>query len=205
MTEPAESRAVECILNADTPHELALLGDAGWVGAEAGRMRFSQELARRIAAARDLGRSLQMLALRDVALPREHYDLLVKHQVSVVRQSRAGASLASLQPQALRHGVWESPPVVELPRQGHWFGKGALAARRAIHKAAALRGMAHVVFDLAAFEKHDFYLQAAENVLRTVARSCGRGVLRAATVRRLAAEWPRLPTTTPARSILRAA
>lgn len=206
-TEPAGSDALARVRETDAGHEPALLGEPTWVGLAAGRTRFAQELARRVEAATNLGITLCTLAVCHARVPREHYDLLVKHGVSVVRQERTGGgrSLAALQPQTLRHGVWEIPSAVTLPDTGAWFGKGSVAGRNAVRKAIALTGLAHITLNLAGLAAHDPRLQAVESVLRCAARAVGRGVLRTATLGRLAHEWLAPQKNAPARSILRVA
>jgi hypothetical protein len=205
--EPAATEVVEEILAAQGPHEIALLGNAAWVGAAAGRPHFAGELARRVTAARAMGLGLRALLLAATRVPREHYDLLIKHQMSVVRQPRATAlrALGDLQPLPLRHGLWESPAACVLPRLGPIWGRGGVLARTAVRKAIASRGVAHVAFDVAALAADDPRMQAVEGLLRYVARSCGRGALRAATLSQLAEDWSRPHAANPARSILRAA
>jgi hypothetical protein len=205
--EPAEAEAVPEILTAQVPHEIALLGNARWVGAAAGRPHFAGELARRVTAARAAGLDIHALLVSQVCVPREHYDLLVKQQLTVVRQPRFGVkrTFADLQPQALRHGLWESPAVCVIPRTAPIWGRGAASARAAVRKAIALQGVAHVAFDAAALAVHDPRLHAAESLLCYVARGCGRGLVRTATLSRSAEEWSQPSAATPARSILRAA
>ncbi len=205
--EPAQSDAIGRIRETGAAHEIALLGESTWVGSEAGRPQFARQLERRMGAACGAGLSLSTLALCGARVPRDHYDLLVKHSVCVVRQSRAGArrALAALQPQSLRHGVWEAPPSATLPQRGAWFGTGAGAGRGAVRKAIAMSGFAQIILDVAGLAERDPRLQAVESVLRYAARAVGRGQLRMESLSRLAAEWMQPLPTTPARSILRAA
>src|SRR5688572_29258321 len=43
VSDPAHSAATSRILRSAVPHELAILGDANWLGQEAGRTRFARE------------------------------------------------------------------------------------------------------------------------------------------------------------------
>src|ERR1044071_511305 len=55
VSDPAHSAATSLILRSAVEHEMAILGDATWVGATAGRTRFARELVRRLAQARATG------------------------------------------------------------------------------------------------------------------------------------------------------
>src|SRR5262245_3172406 len=55
VSDPAFSAAKEAIMQSTLPQEIALLGDATWVGATAGRARFRRELSRRVSAAESQG------------------------------------------------------------------------------------------------------------------------------------------------------
>src|SRR5882757_6958700 len=55
VSDPAHSAATSLILQSAVEHEIAILGDANWVGATAGRTRFARELIRRLAQARATG------------------------------------------------------------------------------------------------------------------------------------------------------
>lgn len=84
VSDPAFSAAREAILQSPLSHEIALLGDATWVGATAGRARFARELTRRMTAAENQGISIQSLILRD-AEPDDNLDLLRMHGISALR------------------------------------------------------------------------------------------------------------------------
>jgi hypothetical protein len=206
VPQPGACEAVELILAAQTPHEIALLGDVAWVGAHAGRTRFALEAARRLAAARDAGLAIRTLVSPHGRIPREHFDLLVRYNVIVVRQSpSAGPGVSEIQPQPLRHGIWQVPPAASLPQPGPWFGKSAWTARRAVRLAMVTGGVVHVTLDAGKLPLEDRRLQAVENLLRCVARGCGCGAIRSATLGRLAEEWSQRRPAVGARSILRAA
>lgn len=211
--DPAKAALRDRILAAEVGHEFAILGDAAWVGATAGRRCFATELAHRTVAARSAGLAIASLVVQDAVVPREHYDLLIKHNITVVRQPRRAANrwLADDQPRPLRHGVWETPPSIVMPRSGAFarhaklWGHGAGAVRSVTQRAVKLSCLAHLALDAGRLTREDPRLQAVENVLRFVARRCGRGALRTATLAPLAREWSSPARTFPARSILRAA
>jgi hypothetical protein len=123
----------------------------------------------------------------------------------MVRQPRAGKSLADFEPRPLRHGVWETPPAAEIPRADAWWGAGAGAAKAAIGAAATSRGVAHVTIDVAAICESDPRLHAVENVLRCIARFCSRGAVSSLTLRALGEQIMQPRQVAASRSILRAA
>jgi hypothetical protein len=182
-------------------------GDEAWVGPTAGRRSFATELSRRTSAARDAGLTVHALATSGSRIPRDHYDLLVKHDIRVVRQPESGAGRRAgpVTPQSLRHGVWEIPPSAVLPRRGAWWGRGVGAARSAVRRIAAGAGIAHVVLDAAGLAIDDPRLHSVENILRLISRRRDAGVIHAATLTPLAEELGRPAASVPTRSILRAA
>jgi hypothetical protein len=207
VAEPADCEATAHILSAHVSHEIAILGDAGWIGEAAGRPAFACNLARRIITAQAAGLAIQVLACRSACVPRTEYDLLVKHNMAVVRQPRrtAGRAIAELQPQPLRHGIWELPSTVEIPQANSWWGAGARAAKNSIARAAAMRGVAHVAIDLASLAACDSRLRAAGAVLQAIAEGCNRGMIQSTTLGELGDRLSRPIQVASARSILRAA
>lgn len=129
---------------------MALLGDASWVGREAGRGRFARELMRRMARARGDGLSMRTLALR-TALPVDHCDLAIKEGIMAARHPSAAEAKRAprLQPQALRFGLWGFPVSMVLPAASRWLpgGGGVRTARFEIDKAIAERGLVHLAID----------------------------------------------------------
>jgi hypothetical protein len=207
IAEPADSEATAQILGAKAPHEIAVLGDAGWIGEAAGRPAFACNLARRTITAQAAGLSVRVLACRNACVPRAEYDLLVKHNIAVVRQPRSPSarSIASFQPEPLRHGIWEIPATVEIPQANAWFGAGAGAAKGALARAAAQRAAAHVAIDLASLAACDSRLHAVRAVLQAVAQGRQRGVLEVMTLGALSEKLSRPKQAVFARSILHAA
>src|SRR5688572_5853890 len=77
--------ATESILAAGCGHEIAVLGEPGWLGPRCGRMPLARELTRRFDTARGAGIAVSTLALRNV----EHVvelDLLLEHGVTALRR-----------------------------------------------------------------------------------------------------------------------
>jgi hypothetical protein len=86
VSDPAFSAAKEAILQSPLAQEIALLGDATWVGATAGRARFARELSRRVTAAQSHDIAIRSLVLRD-AEPDDNLDLLRQHGIESLRLS----------------------------------------------------------------------------------------------------------------------
>ncbi len=132
VADPAESAATEK-LTAAGGHEIAVLGDAAWVGASAGRSRFGRELDRRLRHARSAGIAVSTLALRNVHLD-AHLNLVVANGITAVRgpESAARGRHEFNQPQSLYAGLWLMWPSIVLPGEMRWWpGGGRLAPRGA--------------------------------------------------------------------------
>ena len=190
-------------------HEVALLGDASWVGLEAGRGRFARELMRRVARARGDGLSMRTLALR-TALPVDHCDLAIKEGIVAARQPTAAHSRRAprLQPQALRFGLWGFPVSMALPAASRWLpgGGGARAARFEIDKAIAERGLVHLAIDAPQLaERGASALRVVERVIEHAAHRRQHGLLEVATVGAIAGRLAQENHSQPSRSILRPA
>ncbi len=187
-------------------HDVALLGDASWVGAAAGRTRFARELAARTTALRRRGGELAAIVLRDVSLT-EHLDLLVKHRISLIR---AGTSdrpqMTPLQPQSLRFGVWLAPVWAVIPRTDRWSWLGAAPlVRQAARRAAQSGGVAHLVVDAERLAARPAAVRELDGVISDLARQRDRGLLKIRTMSELSQRLTRRRATSPARSVLRAA
>jgi hypothetical protein len=145
VSDPAFSAAKEGILQSSLAHEIALLGDATWVGATAGRARFARELARRVSAAESQGISIQSLVLRD-AEPDDNLDLLRLHGIGALRLSPMGGrdiSTACRFAQSL--GIAVLPATWSIGAQRSWWrgwslGSDILRESRAGHHVISLRG-----------------------------------------------------------------
>ena len=208
VADPAHSAATERLLTAELGHELAVLGDASWVGRQAGRSRFARELARRVLGSRAAGIEVTSLVPRDVEVD-DHVDLLLKHGLTAVRGDVAlSVSRQPLQPHALRFGLWEAPGSARLPARQSWLGGagGGMAIRRAIRHSARQRRVFHLVIDawrLAAGNVQD--RKTVDRTLCVVRQLRERQLLRSETLADLAARLSHVPRTQPARSILRPA
>ncbi len=155
----------EPIRDEQVRHEMAILADESWVGPAVGRTKFARELASRVESAKLAGVAVHSLATTGPELT-GNLDLLVKHQISVVRS----VANRGFEPQSLRFGVWQAPVSFTLPSQGRWqFGGNEWAINRALTRASKCGGLVHLVVD---FEALCDQQEAAtlERILATVNR-----------------------------------
>ncbi len=209
VTDPALSAIRTGIDITEGGHELALLGDASWVGREAGRRRFARELARRVARAQSDGLTLHTLALR-TDLPGDHSDLAIKEGIVAVRDAVSMGVRASrrLKPQSLRFGLWGFPVTVLLPGTSRWLpgGGGLCAARFEIDRAITEQGLVHVAFDAPRLaERGGAALRIVERLLRYAAQRREQGLLDVNTIGAIAGKLSHENQGQPSRSILRPA
>jgi hypothetical protein len=191
-------------------HELAILGDAAWVGREAGRGRFAHELNRRVSRARGAGLPIETLALR-TPLPIDHCDLVVKEGIIAARLASTpdlADSPRRHQGQTLRFGLWGFPVGIALPGTSRWLpgGGGTRRARFAIDEAISQRGLVHLAVDAAALAARGMSAERVlERVVDHVVRRRLHGLLTVATLGALARELSQAHCGQPSRSILRPA
>ncbi|MEX0678167.1 MAG: hypothetical protein WD063_13880 [Pirellulales bacterium] len=210
VADPAVSAAREPLAAARSGHELAILGDASWVGRAAGRGRFARELERRAARARAEGWPVDTLVLKTV-LPIDHCDLAIKEGIIAARHLSAAHSDGSprrLQPQSLRFGLWAFPVSITLPGTSRWLpgGGGSRAARFAIDEAISGKGLVHFVVDaprLAARGRSG--VRELVRVVEHAERRRRHGLLEVATLGATARKLARENHGRPSHSILRPA
>jgi len=206
--DPVHSAATERLLASGVGHEMALSGDAGWVGPRAGRARFAQELTRRLYGSRAAGIPVTSLVPRNVE-PEAHVDLLVKHGVTAVRGGTTDRrSRRSWRPRPVRFGLWEMPVAARVPGGRGWTAgyRPGLGIRRGLRRAVRQRSLHHLAVDawqMAAIGERE--RRSLDVTLRAADRLRERRVLRIVTLAEMAAELSAVPYTTPARSILRPA
>ncbi|HJQ78306.1 MAG TPA: hypothetical protein VJ828_00045 [Lacipirellulaceae bacterium] len=205
VSDPAYSAATPLVLRSAGAHELAILGDANWVGPTAGRTRFARELARRASQARAAGINLKTLVPR-VESVHPHIDLVIKQQISAVagiESPRANRGQAI--PRALHYGVWEIPVSAAMPLPPRWFS-GKRFLFRQIRSAAQSGAVFQLVVDAPAMDQEARRgLAAFEWLLRRVAELRNRGMVCVETLADAAARLSAVPISTPQHSILRKA
>jgi hypothetical protein len=206
VSDPAHSAATSLLLKSAVDHELAILGDANWVGPTAGRTRFARELVRRVSQARAAGIAVTTL-VPSVASIDTHIDLVVKQQITAVAGLVASTNARQYsEPRALHYGVWELPISAALPMESSWFASGKRTVWRSIRRAAAEASEFHLLINAAAIADAGRGEQAGiQWLMRRVATLRDRGLVRIATLRSAAARLSDVPAVSPQRSILRVA
>jgi hypothetical protein len=207
VSDPAHSAATSRIVRSAIAHELAILGDATWIGETAGRARFARELSRRVAQARTTGLSIHTLVPRNASID-EHIDLVVKQQLTAVAgvESQTATGGVYTNPRALHYGVWELPTHAKLPTRGSWFSHGGKTTWRQVRAAARDAATFHLTIDAYAYCREG---QAARQsvgwLMQRVANLRDRGMVRVETMAEAAARLSDVPAVRPQQSILRRA
>lgn len=204
VNDPAHSAATPLVLRSAVAHEIAVLGDANWVGPTAGRTRFARELVRRVTQARHAGLEISSLVPR-VASIEDHIDLVVKqHITAVAGLAPAVGERHATETRALHYGVWEFPISATLPLKATWFGTGKRTLWRTIRRTANEAGTLHVLVDASAIAAAG---RSDESVVRWLMHRAAtlrdRGLIRFETLRATAARLSDVPAISPQRSILR--
>jgi hypothetical protein len=204
VSDPAYSAATPLILRSDVEHELAILGDANWLGPTAGRTRFARELARRVSHARNAGFPMTTLVPR-VASVERHIDLVVKQRIAAVAGVETSPSGRNVRtPRVLHYGVWELPLCGILPTSTRWTLLNGWSVWRGIRRAAFEATMYHLVIDVPALLKDGpRAYRTVSRVLRQVTCLRKRGLLRVETLGMTAARLASVPAVSPQCSILR--
>ena len=154
VSDPAYSAATSRILRSDVDHELAILGDANWLGPTAGRTRFARELARRVSQARGAGIHVKTLVPR-VASVERHIDLVVKQQITAISgvDTIPVPSRQTSLPRAIHYGVWELPTSGCMPVEAGRFTPVAWShwrTWRRIRRAIVAAATYHLMIDATA-------------------------------------------------------
>jgi hypothetical protein len=202
--DPAHSATTALLTLSEIQHEVALLGDHHWLGPNAGRKRFANELARRVSQARASGIALNTLMPR-VAPIAEHVDLVVKHGIHAVVGGNCAADgrFQTTAPHALHYGVWEFSTTGRLPVRASWLSGATRKLIRQIRRAADEAATIHLVIDAPAIEEDEAAMKGVTRLVREIAQLRERGLLKAETLGAAAARLSALPVATPQRSILR--
>jgi len=195
VERPGETSAVEDLVSWHGDQELALLGRSEWVGAEAGRTRFSQELETRIQTARRAGIWVTTLALRETSM-NEHLDLLVKHRLTVVRGDGFNTPIApELVSHAVRFGIWQAADVVLVPQTANWWWSNVpRSVQRVVRRARQGRPTPQIVIQAEKLRDARDWAQV-DAVLGYVKRLRDRGQIRLGTLRQLGQHQRVTPTS----------
>lgn len=213
VADPAVSAATEVLLAANAGHEIAILGDPTWVGAQAGRTRFGRELNRRVTHAKGAGIEITTLALRGTEL-NDHLDLAVKQGISVIRADYREVSSGWFArpvpgtPATVRFGLWDVPASMRLPGTSRWKpgGGGRRRARTGIAAAIVNHGVFQIQVDaLLLAERGTMAEHTLEQIVRHALSRQQEGFLEIGTLAMVARKLAGERTANPARSILHSA
>jgi hypothetical protein len=202
--DPAHSATTALLTLSEIQHEVALLCDHHWLGPNAGRKRFANELARRVSQARAGGITLATLMPR-VASIAEHVDLVVKHGIhAVIGGNAAESRFQTTAPHALHYGVWEFSTTARLPLHTTWLSGGTRKLIRQVRRSADEAATIHLLIDAPALEQQGASaMKGISRIVREIAQLRERGLLKAETLGAAATRLSDLPVAKPQRSILR--
>lgn len=198
----------ERLARSTSGHELALLGDASWVGRAAGRGRFAHKLSERLDRASSAGIAITSLAVNGATLG-DQTELAVKHGITAVRHNAGDARSTSGSPgRSLQGGLWNFSVGLALPGISRWWlgGGGGGRARAAIDQAIAQRSTLHLAIDAARLvTRGGSAWRVLEGVLRYTSGRRANGMLDVVGLRAAATRLTAQYQAQPSRSILRAA
>jgi hypothetical protein len=209
--DPASSKAIGWAFEANCRHEAALLFATDWSGEENGRSRFAAEILRRKRAAEQAGIRLTTLATHG-AVPREHFEFLVRQGISAIRSvepliaKRSTNFAVAGGVVSLRYGLWQIAGALRWSG-GSWFAEQLNVRRicRAIDRSIATGISAHLVIDapqLAMRSRAAF--NSLSKILRHIERRQGDGLQVGSIAETIAALMPSRAARS-AQSVLRAA
>jgi hypothetical protein len=203
VADPAHSAAAPAILASPVGHELAVLGDAAWLGPGVSRQRMERELARRFDGARQSGVNVSTLLLRNVREPLD-LELLLSSGVTAVAYWPAAPADESDRPSP-RYGLWHAPPAWRLPAASRWLPAAWIIARR-LRQPHRRTELLHVAIDSAALvERGESALAQIRCLMSQLARGREAGMWQVRTLQSLAAEALGERKSQPMRSILKPA
>jgi hypothetical protein len=206
VADPALSAASESILAAGCGHEIAVLGEAAWLGPGCGRTRLGRELARRFDGARSAGIAVSTLALRNVEQVLD-LDLLIEHGVTAIRAPAVGTLSAArrLASPPIRYGLWQPPVACRLPLPAQWWTPTDWLLRQAIRRTMRQRGLLHLEIDGGQLVAAKQSLGQVAQVMRYLARRRESGLIEVQTIQQIATRMLAERAAAPSHSILRPA
>jgi hypothetical protein len=188
-------------------HEIAILGDASWMGRDVPPSRFARELARRIEGGRRAGHSVSTLVVKSPAL--DHAGLAARHGITAVRHMRTDKSTAGrgLRSRALQFGLWSFPVTITLPGGSRLWpgGGGGRSARAAIDQSIAQGGLVQLVIEASRMAAKSASYRVLQCVLQHVKHRRDQGLLEVLTIGAMAARLSTQRQGQPSRSILQSA
>ncbi len=204
VSDPAHSAATSLILQSEVEHEMAILGDANWVGATAGRTRFARELVRRLTQARATGLNVTSF-VPHVAHIENHIDLVVKQHVTAVAGLEPKDSThRHAPPRAMHYGVWELPVSESMPLPHSRFFSRKRSLWKRIRHTARDAGTFHLMISAPAIAgSGESAAKPVDWIIRRIALLRDRGIVQVETMRSVSARLSNVPASRPQRSILR--
>jgi hypothetical protein len=206
VADPATS-GFERFSSSPMKHEMAILGNASWMGRDVPPSRFARELARRIESGRAAGHSISTLVVNSPAL--DHAGLAARHGITAVRHVRTERPTASrgLRSRALQFGLWSFPVTITLPGASRLWpgGGGGRSARAEIDQTMALGGLAQLVIEAPSMAAKSSSYRVLERVLQYAVGLRGQGRLEVLTISAMAARLSSQRQGQPSRSILQSA
>lgn len=174
------------------PHELAILGDSSWVSPSGNRLMFCRQLSDRMRGARDERSPVTSLVLSDVDLC-DHFDLLVKHRISMVRPAPHTGPLVpgQLQPKSTRFGVWQAPTATQLAASappGWWSD---IKLRRALKRCGHGGGIMHLAVNAEQMGTETGDFGQLERICKLASQQKEQGNLTCLTLQQLAQQAQR--------------
>lgn len=207
VADPTALSSVQSLSSSPMQHEIAILGDASWMGREVPPSRFARELARRTEGGRAAGHSVSTLVTKSHAL--DHAGLAARHGITAVRHMRTDKSTAGrgLRSRSLQFGLWSFPVTMTLPGGSRWWpgGGGGRSARAAIDQTIAQGGLAQLVIEAPRMAERSASFRVLDRVLQHVERRRDQGLLEVLTIGAMAARLSTQRQGQPSRSILQPA
>ena len=199
----AHQNGIEYI--AASASDYGVLASEAWAHPTGDRTRFARELLARINRASELDIKPIALAVPMNHAP-SHYDLMVKHQLAIIRTrtDKISGLAQSLQPRLARYGIWEAEPTFVLPVTSRWTLPWT--ARRLLQRAIDGHQMVHVAANVAAMSQNaTASLSSLEYVLTLASARREAGSLQMVSARELLEIYSPRRERVLSRSVLRAA
>jgi len=191
--------------DASSPHEIALLAESSWLGADTSRAAASSELASRLGVAKAWARPISTVVL-PTADPGMHGELLVRHGIRAVRTATPAAKGRALQVQATRFGLWHVPLMLTVPQLGWSLGGGMLQLRKRLNRVVTEQGLLHAAIDLTKLAASSNWTRwRLERTLQGASQRQSQGLLEILPMQAIVARLTQQQQGQPSRSILRPA
>ena len=202
-------RVAELIKGSNVAHELALLGQAEWIGDSARREHVVQSLGEHLRSAEKFELPITSIVLRDSGGD-VHHDLFAKNGIRVIRQplDRKLQPKATRDPVVTRKGAWYVEASAKLPSTGMILGRFDVGYRgkQVLRRSLKRRAAEHLAISATELLANPKFMKPLAQIVRHAARLQSAGRIRCETLAGSVARMqPNETVLTPQRSILRAA